>query len=156
MNIHTSDWHQIPSQNKTKSKFLEILKNSNFKIVQDTLHATHLLKFPDKMKKYETDPARTVGAAVRTPDAGRTDRRIDGQTEWNQYTPNNLINICRSSFTHTLNKVVDKIWPTQHFPTSWQPLANQMDFYTASWQWALTNGKQRLSLSLLSNPTLPG
>ena len=38
------------------------------------------------MYKYEMDPTRTVGATERTRDAGRA----DGQTEWNQYTPQQL------------------------------------------------------------------
>ena len=44
MITHTSDSHQIPSQNKTKSK-LQIkqnAKNANFEILQDTVHATHI------------------------------------------------------------------------------------------------------------------
>ena len=39
------------------------------------------------MFRYEMDPTRTVGAAERTRDVGRTDVR----TEWNQYTPNNFV-----------------------------------------------------------------
>ena len=82
MITHTSDSHQIPSQNKTKSK-LQILeknaKNSNFEINKETLHETHLLKLLDKMYKYEMDSTRTVGATERTRDAGRTrDGRTDG------------------------------------------------------------------------------
>ena len=100
MITHTSDSHQIPSQNKTKSKLqiLKIAKNSIFLILQETLHAAHLLKLLDNMYKYEMDPTKTVGATERTRDAertdGRTDRRTDGQTdrrtEWNQYTPQQL------------------------------------------------------------------
>ena len=79
MITHTSDSHQIPSQNNTKSKL---------QILQETLHATHLLKLLDKMRKYEMDPTRTVEATEQTRDAGRMrDGRTDGQTEWNQYTP---------------------------------------------------------------------
>ena len=81
MITHSSDSHQIPSQNKTKSKlqFLKkIAKNSNFKILQETLHAAHLLKLLNKMCKYEKDPTRTVGATERTRDVGRTDRQMDG------------------------------------------------------------------------------
>ena len=73
MITHTSDWHQIPSQNKTK-----IAKISNFDILQKTLHATHLLKLFDKKYNYEMDPTRTVGATERTQDAGRTDGQTDG------------------------------------------------------------------------------
>ena len=101
MITHTSDSHQLPSQNKTKSKLqiLKIAKNSNFEIFQETLHTTHLLKWLDKMYKYEMDPTKTVGTTEWTQDAGRADGRTDGrtdgradgrtdrQTEWNQYTP---------------------------------------------------------------------
>ena len=49
---HTSDSHQIPSQNKTKSKLQikkKIAKNSNFEILQGTLHVTHFLESLDMM-----------------------------------------------------------------------------------------------------------
>ena len=83
MITHTSDSHQIPSQNKRKSK-LQIkknAKNSNLKILQETLHATHLLKLLDKMYKYEMDSTRTVGATERTRGAGRRGRRTGGRTD---------------------------------------------------------------------------
>ena len=86
MITHTSDSHQIPSQNKRKSK-LQIkknAKNSNLKFLQETLHVTHLLKLLDQMYKYEMESTRTVGATERTRDAGRRGRRTDGRTEWNQ------------------------------------------------------------------------
>ena len=59
------------------------------KILQETLHATHLLKLLDKMYKYDMDPTKTVGTTERTRDAGQTDgrtdrwtdRRTDGQSE---------------------------------------------------------------------------
>ena len=73
---HTNDSHQIPSQNKTKSK-LHILKNSNFDILQAPLHTTHLLKLLDKMYKYEKDPTRTVATTERTQNAGWTDGQMD-------------------------------------------------------------------------------
>ena len=76
----TCDSHQIPGQNKTKSKLqtLKIAKYSNFEILQETLHATHLLIFLDKMYKYEMDPTRTVSATERARDTGRTDGQMDG------------------------------------------------------------------------------
>ena len=37
----------------------------------------------DKMYKYKIDATRTVGAAERARDAGRTDRRTDGWSETN-------------------------------------------------------------------------
>ena len=57
-------------------------KNLKFEILQETLHATHLLKLLDKMYKYQMNPTRTVGTTERTQDAGRM--------EWNQYTPQQL------------------------------------------------------------------
>ena len=99
MITHTSDSHQIWNQNKRKSKLQikkekKIANNSNFGILQETLHATNLLKLLGKMYKYEMDPTRTVGATEQTCDAGRTDGqtdgRTDGQTKWNQYTPQQL------------------------------------------------------------------
>ena len=85
MVTQTSDSHQIPSQNKTKSKLQikKIAKNSNFENLQETLNETHLPKLLDKMYEYEMDPTRTVGATEQTRDAGRTDRRTDGWREIN-------------------------------------------------------------------------
>ena len=88
---------QVKTRQSQSYKFKKIAKNSNFEILQETLHAlTHLLKLFDKMYKYEMDPTRTVGATERTRDAGRMqdgrrrDGRTDGQTEWNQFTPQQL------------------------------------------------------------------
>ena len=75
--------HQIPSQNKTKSK-LQTLKNrqkSKFEILQSTLHVTHLLKLLDKMYKYAMDPTRNVGPTERTWYAGRTEGQTDRRTD---------------------------------------------------------------------------
>ena len=41
-------------------------KNTNFAIVREKLHGTHLLKLLDKMYKYEMDPTRTVGTTEWT------------------------------------------------------------------------------------------
>ena len=57
------------------------LKKSNFGILQETFHATHLLKLLDKMHKYEMDPTRTVGTTEWTQNAGRKDGRTGGQTD---------------------------------------------------------------------------
>ena len=87
----------IRSQVKTRQsqtyKFKNIGKNSNFEILQETLHTTHLLKLLDKMYKYEMDPARTVGATERTQDAGRTGGQTYGQTDGRSET-----NIPRNNF----------------------------------------------------------
>ena len=72
MITHTSDSHQIPSQNKTKSK-LQILKQ---------LPKIQLL---DKMCKYEIDPTNTVSATEWTRDGGRT----DGWSETSMLVPPN-------------------------------------------------------------------
>ena len=90
MITHTSDSHQIPSQNKTKSK-LQIKKKSPkikfWNFARNFTYATHLLKLLEKMYKYEMDPTRTVGATERT---WVRDGRTDGRTEWNQYIPQHL------------------------------------------------------------------
>ena len=80
MITHTSDLHQIPSQKKSKSK-LQILKNCQkiqiFEILQETLHATHLLKLLDKMYEYEMDQTKTVDTGCGT------DWLTDGRSETN-------------------------------------------------------------------------
>ena len=53
-------------------KFKKIAKNSNFEILPETLHATHIRKLLDKLYKYETDPISTVGATEQTRDVGWT------------------------------------------------------------------------------------
>ena len=64
-------------------------KNSNFEILQETLHTTHLLKLLDEMCKYEIDPTRTVGTTERTPDAGQMDGWTDGVKQI--YPPYNFV-----------------------------------------------------------------
>ena len=76
-------------------------QSSNFKILQETLHVTHLLKLVDKMCKYEIDLTRTVGATERTRDGGRMDGQTDGRTEWNQDTPQQLR--CSVGYNQTTN-----------------------------------------------------
>ena len=76
MITHTS--HHMRSQVKrrqSQSKFLENCEK--FKILQETLHVTHLLKLLDKMYKYEMDPTRTVGVTEQTWNAGRMDGRME-------------------------------------------------------------------------------
>ena len=71
------------SEVKTRQiyNFKKIAKNTIFKILQETLQATHLLMLLDKMYKYEMDPTKTVGATERTRDVGQTDGQTDGQSE---------------------------------------------------------------------------
>ena len=74
MITHTSDSHQIPSQNNTKSKLQILKKMPTIQILQETQHATHLLNLLDKMYKDEKDLTTTVGATERTRNARRMDR----------------------------------------------------------------------------------
>ena len=78
---------QVKKRQSQSCKFWKIAKNSNFEILQETLHTPHLLKLPDKICKDQMDPTRNVGATERTRDAGRTDGQTDGRTEWNQFPP---------------------------------------------------------------------
>ena len=83
---------QVKTRQSQSYKFKKIDKNSNFEILQETLHATHLLKLLDKMCKYEMDPTRTVGATEWTRDVGRTDGgQTDGQSETNIPTNNFVV-----------------------------------------------------------------
>ena len=91
MITHTSDSHQIPSQNKSKSKLQTLKKLPKIEILQKTLQATHLPKLLAKMYPYEMDLTRTVGATERICDAGRTrDGRTDGRTD-GVIPPNNFV-----------------------------------------------------------------
>ena len=81
---------QVKTTQSQSYKFKKIAK-----ILQETLHVTHLLKLLYKMHKYEMDPTRTVEATERRRDAGQmrdgqTDGLTEGRTEWNQYTPQQL------------------------------------------------------------------
>ena len=53
--------------------------NSNFWILKQALHATHLLKLLDRMCKYEMDSMSIVENTERTRFCPQTDRRTDGQ-----------------------------------------------------------------------------
>ena len=80
MITHTSDSHQNPSQNKTKLQILKkIAKNSNFEILQKTLHTTHLLKLFDKMYNM-----KWIQPELYALQSGcRTDGWTDGRSETN-------------------------------------------------------------------------
>ena len=85
MITHIIESYWIQSQKKTSQsyKFKEFAKISNFLVLKQTLHATHLLKLLDKMFKYEMDPTSIVEDTERKRFCPQTDRR----TKWNQYTP---------------------------------------------------------------------
>ena len=80
---------QVKTRQSQSYKFKKIAKNSNFAILPETLHATHLLKLLDKMYEYEKDPIRTVGATEWTREC-ETDGRTDGRSETN-IPPNNFV-----------------------------------------------------------------
>ena len=96
MSTHTSDSHQIPSWNKTKSK-LQILNKKLPKI--------QILKFCKKCYMRHTSwsclikcinikwiqPKLYTLQSRHGMQDERTDRRTNGQTERNQYTPNNFV-----------------------------------------------------------------
>ena len=95
MITHTSDSHQIPSQNETKSR-LQILKNCQkfkfFIFAKKTLHVTHLLKLLDKMCKYEMDQRSIVEDTERTPFCPQTD--ILEKTQIHVYSDENRWFFC--------------------------------------------------------------
>ena len=78
---HDYPFYQIGSQVKRRQsrsyKFKEFAKISNFWMLKQTLHATHLLKLFDKMCKYEMDPMSIVEETERT----RLILSTDGQTD---------------------------------------------------------------------------
>ena len=84
----------IRSQAKTRQsqnyKFKKNPKNANFKILQETLNATHLLKLLDKKCKYVKDPTRTFGATERTRDAGRMDGGSETKIPTNNFVVRGL------------------------------------------------------------------
>ena len=84
---------------KTKSKLQiqkKIAKSSNYRILQLSLHMTHLLKLLDNMFKYEIDPTSIVEETVQTqfcPQTdGQTERWTDKRTDMKPvYSPFNFI-----------------------------------------------------------------
>ena len=68
---------QVKIRKSQSYKFKKNAKHSNLKILQETLHTTHLLKLLDKIYEYKMDQTKTVGATEQTWDAGRMDRGTD-------------------------------------------------------------------------------
>ena len=66
-----------PKSKEDKVKVTNFKKFPKIQILQEILHATHLLILLDKMYKYEMDPTRTVGATEWTWNVGRTDGRSE-------------------------------------------------------------------------------
>ena len=117
MITHTSDSHQIPSKNKTKSKFqiLKIAKNSNFGILPETLPATHHRKLFDNMHHMKWIQSELWSLQSGH---GMRDRRTDRRTEWNQYTPQQLccvggIKKIQKALKNHQNKIYEQgVWRT--------------------------------------------
>ena len=98
MITHTSDSHQITSQNKTKSKLQILKKLPRIQILQETLHTKNLLKLLDKMHKYEMDSTRTVGATECTT------------MKWIQWVEDTQ----QTRFLPQMNRQTDKVKPVYH------------------------------------------
>ena len=76
--------HVIKRQSQ-RYKFQKCAKTSHFLILQQPIHATHLLKLLDKMGKYEIDLTSIAEDTERTQfcpqTEGQTDRLTDGQMD---------------------------------------------------------------------------
>ena len=73
---------QVKTRQSQSCKFEKLPKVQIWKIWQETLHMTLLLKLLDKMYIYVMDPSRIVGATERNEmQDGRTDGGTNGQTE---------------------------------------------------------------------------
>ena len=72
---------QVKRRKSQSYKFKEFAKIAIFPFLKQTLHATHIRKFLDKMWKYEMDPTSIVEDTERTRFCPQTNRR----TRWNQY-----------------------------------------------------------------------
>ena len=110
---------------------------SNFRILKQTSHATHLLKLLDKMCKYEMDPMSIVEDTEWTRFCPQTDGRTslenlisaamkqaaphtcffflvffiqtDRRTRWNQYTP--LSTLLKGGYKNGYIQRLMDIWP---------------------------------------------
>ena len=68
-------------QDKVKVTNLKNLPKLQFFNFEKNLHMIHLLKSPDKVCKYEMDPASIVEDREQTQFCLQTDRRTDGETD---------------------------------------------------------------------------
>ena len=68
---------QVKRRHSQRYKYKEFAQITNFLILKQTLHATHLLKLLDNMCKYEMDPTSIVKDTERTRFCPQTDRRPD-------------------------------------------------------------------------------
>ena len=69
--------YHITTRQSQSYKFKKFAKNSNFGILQEPLHTTHLLKLLNKMCKYIMDLASIVEDTERTGFCPRTDGRSE-------------------------------------------------------------------------------
>ena len=76
MITHTIESYWISRQSQSY-KYEEFAKITNFWILKQTLHTTHLLKLLDKMCKYEMDLTSIVEDTERTQLCPQMDRRTD-------------------------------------------------------------------------------
>ena len=75
----TDQKQQVKRRQSQSYKLKKFAKISKFRILKRALHATHLLKFLDKLCKYEMDPMSIVEDTERTRFCPQTDRRTNGQ-----------------------------------------------------------------------------
>ena len=91
---HTTDqsiFDPKSKQDKVKVTNLKNLpKSKTFWKKKKTLHTTQL-KLLYNMYKHEMDPVSILEDAERTRFCPQTDRRADGGTRWNKYTPFNFV-----------------------------------------------------------------
>ena len=102
---------QVKRRQSQSYKSKEFAKISNFWILKQTLHATHLLNPPkllDKMCKYEMDLTSIVEDTKRTRFCPQTDRRTDGQGE-TSIPPFNFVSK-QGGYNKLLNKYSNPQW----------------------------------------------
>ena len=80
---HDYPHYWVILDHKSKEDKVRVTNLKNLPILKQTLHKTHLLKFLDKMCKYEMDLTSIVEDTERTQFYPQMDRR----TTWNRYTP---------------------------------------------------------------------
>ena len=102
---------QVKRRQSQSYKFKKFAKISNYWILKQALHTTHLLKLLDKKCKYEMDPMGILEDTERTRFCPQTDRRRDGRTDrrtrWYQYTPPfNFVEAGGYKKNHHLNKML--------------------------------------------------
>ena len=98
---------QVTARQRQSYKFKKNAQNSNFGILHAIIHAAHLLKLLDKMRKYEMDPTRSKGATEQTRDTGRTDGQVDRRMDGQAYGRTDIV---KPIYHPPNNFVVPGVW----------------------------------------------